>query len=92
MPTPVPTKRWARTSAGTSKRPVAAASPARIAESLRRTTLGAHEAIRRTPRDPRALRGLLFEIVALEEQAERLGLWGLRPFLRSLRLRVEAVL
>jgi hypothetical protein len=107
MPTPVPTKRSTRTNAGAAKRPVAvdlarpdaptevpppALSPASIAEELRQTTLRAHKAIQRSPRDLHALRGLLFEIVALEDQAERLELWGLHPFLDSLRLKVEDAL
>jgi hypothetical protein len=95
MLTPVPTKRWARASVA---RPTAspedpdASPPALLAEALRQTTLRAHQAINRTPHNVRVLRDLAFEIVALEDQAERMGLRGLRPFLRSLRLRVEATL
>lgn len=107
MLTPVPTKRWTRACADPASRHAATAavrqdapteeyaiaSPSsRIAEALRQTTLRAHEAIKGDARDPRILRDLQFEIASLELEAERLGLRGLRPFLNSLRLRVEAAI
>lgn len=107
MLTPVPTKRWTRACADPASRHASAAavrqdapteeyaiaSPSsRIAEALRQTTLRAHEAIKRASPDPHTLRDLQFEIASLEIEAERLGLRGLRPFLNSLRLRVEAAI
>jgi hypothetical protein len=107
MLTPVPTKRWTRACPDPTSRHAATTvvrqdalteeytfgpPSSRIAEALRHTTLRAHEAIKREARDPRVLRDLQFEIASLELEAERLGLRGLRPFLNSLRLRVEAAI
>lgn len=105
MPTPVPTKRWTRTSSGAT-RPAAAdargafppteddgfAPAADLAEVLRSTTIRAREILARAPRDPMALRRILFDVAALEREVARPGLRGLGPFVRSLRGRIEAAM
>ncbi len=107
MLTPVPTKRWnractnpgprsdsamvVRRDAPTKEYP--ATSPSvRIAQALRQTTLRAHEVISSNAPDARVLRDLQFEVSALETEADRLGLRALRPFLKSLRHRIEAAI
>lgn len=107
MLTPVPTKRWKRACTDPAPRSDAVtvvrqdaptevfaipSSSVRIAEALRRTTLRAHEAIRCDARDARVLRDLQFEVASLEIEADRLGLRALRPYLNSLRLRIEAAI
>ena len=105
MLTPVPTKRGKRACtppapghpAATVERQDAPteeistrSSSVDIAEALRRTTLRAHEAIRRDVSDVDVLRSLQAEITALDEEAKRLGLRALRPFLSSLRRKIES--
>ncbi len=100
MSIPVPTRRRPRGDAATTAaRKAAAGEPrvddspvARFAESLRRTTFQARDAIKRADRDPRVWRDLRREIESLEREIDRLGLPGLHPFLQALGRRVEAAL
>lgn len=104
MFTPLATKRWNRSPAEAASvvpRPDDAtqefvpspASPsAHLAADLRQTTLRAHEALKASRPNPQALRTIRAEVMELETEIERLGLRTLRPFLRSLRRRIEASL
>jgi len=101
MLTPLPTKRWKRSpaeAAPASLRPDDATqefvpSPttpsAHIAEILRFTTYRAHDALKAPRPNTQALRAIRAEVVELEREVERQGLRALRPFLGSLRRRIE---
>lgn len=100
MLTPLPTKRWKRSPAEAAQavlRPddatqefvPASADSAHIAEQLRYTTFRAHDALKATQPNTQTLRSIRAEVVGLEHEIERLGLRALRPFLNSLRRKLE---
>lgn len=101
MSTPLPTKRWKRSPAEAASavlRPDEATQefvPARtnpsehIAAVLRRVTMRTHDALKARRVNHQALLELRDEVVELEGELERLELRGLRPFLRTLRGRID---
>ncbi len=72
--------------------PAAPPSARDIAASLRRATIRAHHALRDANATPETLRSLRGEIFRLEDAIDRLGLFKLRPFVGSLRRRIEGLL
>ncbi|WP_165068506.1 hypothetical protein [Paludisphaera rhizosphaerae] len=100
MLTPLPTKRWKRSPAeaapaalrpddATQEFVPASADSDHIAELLRHTTFRAHDALKAAQTNPQTLRTIRAEVVGLEREIERLGLRALRPFLNSLRRKLE---
>jgi len=64
-------------------------SPDELADALRRSTLRAHHTLKDPSAGPEALRAIRDEVAGLETEVDRLGLRKLRPFVASLRRRVE---
>jgi hypothetical protein len=72
--------------------PVACPSARDIADALRRSTLRAHHALRDADAGAETLRSVRDEVAELEDEIDRLGLRKLRPFVGSLRRRIDAAL